>query len=53
MKSVLTPKLYRRKRFHLNYSQVKVQLLVRKTPRKLYMKDETRYQIVTVISHDP
>ena len=53
MKSVLTPKLYRRKRFHLIYSQVKVQVLVRKTLKKLYMKDKTWYQIVTVISHDP
>ena len=30
--------------------KVKVQLLVRKTPRKLYMKDELRYQTVMVIS---
>ena len=53
MKSVLAPKLYHGKRFHPICSQVKVQLLVRKTLRKLYMKDETRYQIVMVISHDP
>ena len=48
MKSVLAPKLYCGKGFH-----VKVQLLVRRTLRMLYMKDETQYQIVMVISHDP